>query len=579
MKKFILIFIPLLLFVFSGCSDSNKKHNEMNEEKDIIADRYINNKDGSVTDRETGLQWMRCSLGQSWDGNTCLGDTQKYSWDEANKAATDHFFADKNWRLPTIEELDSLVSCSSGRRDFFKKTSSGEPYGGNCQGDFLKPSINTKAFPNTMDSWYWSSSSNMEDENYAWNLSFYYGSIESSYKTNELHVRLVRIEPVTSKYIKLDENGQQLPESASSWSCIKDNDTGLIWEKKTENGGLTDLNNTYTWFNPNPEVNGGFEGYPDRGSCTESGCDTRAYVEAVNNKGLCGAHDWRIPTIEELNTLVYCSSGEREAWPPGQWGGKCMGDHQKPTIDSAYFPSTPEWSWFWSSSPSANNSDLVWGIDFDNGSGNYSSKGKSNHIRLVRSEISGSRYTKLDDNGNPLPDSATSWSCVQDNEKGIIWEEKSKDEGLRYFNNTYSWFNPVAESNGGFEGYQNKGNCTGSACDTHAYAEAINSKGLCGAHDWRIPTIEELNTLVYCGPGDRDTWHPGQWSGKCMGDYQKPTINSDYFPNTPEWSWFWSSSPSANYSNLVWGVHFGNGYIDYNGKNRSEHVRLLRSKN
>lgn len=34
---------------------------------------YIDNGDGTVTDTRTGLTWMRCALGQTWDGSTCVG--------------------------------------------------------------------------------------------------------------------------------------------------------------------------------------------------------------------------------------------------------------------------------------------------------------------------------------------------------------------------------------------------------------------------------------------------------------------------------------------------------------------------
>jgi hypothetical protein len=33
-------------------------------------------------------------------------------------------------------------------------------------------------------------------------------------------------------YTKLDENGNSLPDDAASWLMVKDNVTGLVWEKK-----------------------------------------------------------------------------------------------------------------------------------------------------------------------------------------------------------------------------------------------------------------------------------------------------------------------------------------------------------
>ena len=39
--------------------------------------------DGTVQDTKTGLTWMRCSLGQSWDGVSCTGAAIKMNWSRA----------------------------------------------------------------------------------------------------------------------------------------------------------------------------------------------------------------------------------------------------------------------------------------------------------------------------------------------------------------------------------------------------------------------------------------------------------------------------------------------------------------
>ena len=105
-------------------------------------------------------------------------------------------------------------------------------------------------------------------------------------------------------------------------------------------------------------------------------------------------------------------------------------------------------------------------------------------------------FTKIDANGNALPASATSWSCVQDNVTGLVWEVKSDDGGLRDKDNTYTWYNPDPNTNGGIAGTQNGGTCTGSACDTYSFVQTINSQGLCGFNDWRLPWPEELRSIV-----------------------------------------------------------------------------------
>lgn len=105
--------------------------------------------------------------------------------------------------------------------------------------------------------------------------------------------------------------GTQLGGKAKDWACTRDNLTGLVWEVKTTNGGLRDMTNSYSWYNPDTSTNDGFSGYQDNGLCTGGiACDTYSYVNAVNAKKLCGKTDWRMPSIEEMIGIVdYSSNG------------------------------------------------------------------------------------------------------------------------------------------------------------------------------------------------------------------------------------------------------------------------------
>ena len=124
----------------------------------LIAGRYLNNGDGTVTDVRTGLQWMRFSLGQNWVGGTCLGEPATYSWQDALNAAEilnrygGGYAGHRDWGLPFEGGLLSLVYCSSGRPDTCNDT------GKICEGDYLRPTIDKRAFPNTPSSYFWSAS-------------------------------------------------------------------------------------------------------------------------------------------------------------------------------------------------------------------------------------------------------------------------------------------------------------------------------------------------------------------------------------------------------------------------------------
>lgn len=176
-------------------------------------------------------------------------------------------------------------------------------------------------------------------------------------------------------FTRLNANGDEQDADADTWSCVRDNVTGLVWEVKTDDGTFQDKDFTYSWFSE--EVNGGFEGDETgaSGTCLLTNCNTSAYVQAVNAQGLCGFYDWRLPTHHELFSLMH------------------LGIAADVAIDEDYFPNTGEVSsvplWYWTSVPSADgvNSDdaqNAWALDFDSGVDNFLNKSTAGRVRLVR---------------------------------------------------------------------------------------------------------------------------------------------------------------------------------------------------
>jgi hypothetical protein len=172
-------------------------------------------------------------------------------------------------------------------------------------------------------------------------------------------------------------------------------------------------------------------------------------------------------------------------------------------------------------------------------------------------------YTKLDAAGQPLEDQGSiytiePWTCVRDNVTNLVWEVKTIDGGLRDQGHTYSWHNPDPQQNGGAPGTRNGGDCAGgAACDTHAYVAAVNEEGLCGHSDWRMPTRNELRSIV---------------------DYRAsfPAIDANHFPNTVALS-YWSADPNPTYPAYAWHTDFRFGLANYYYfKNGPKPVRLVR---
>ena len=144
---------------------------------------FIDNKNGTVTFKTSGLTWQQCAVGQNWTGTTCNGNAKKMNWGEAMKL-TSNFAGYNDWHLPTKDELMTLVECSDDQYN----------QDGSCKNYNLtnKPTINKMAFPNTNSSVFWASSSFVNLSYYAWGVYFSSGHPYYYIKFNKGNVRLVR---------------------------------------------------------------------------------------------------------------------------------------------------------------------------------------------------------------------------------------------------------------------------------------------------------------------------------------------------------------------------------------------------
>ncbi|WYD80496.1 MAG: DUF1566 domain-containing protein [Candidatus Electrothrix gigas] len=145
--------------------------------------RYIDNLDGTISDTQTGLMWKRCSEGQA-EINCEEGKVKKYQWNDAVQRFKNVEYADyKDWRLPTIDELKTLVYCSNGVKD---------KDNGKCNDGSEKPTINQQAFPNTPVTIYWSGSPVANYSDFAWCVNFSSVYSYANFRNFDFAVRLVR---------------------------------------------------------------------------------------------------------------------------------------------------------------------------------------------------------------------------------------------------------------------------------------------------------------------------------------------------------------------------------------------------
>lgn len=194
-------------------------------------------------------------------------------------------------------------------------------------------------------------------------------------------------------------------------------------------------------------------------------------------------------------------------------------------------------------------------------------------VKQGASSTMGRDYTKIANDGSELPASATlgsnptDWACTRDNVTGLIWEVKVNDAAhLRHSGHSYTWYDTDTAINGGIAGtVGNTSTCAntlgGQPCNTSNFRAAVNAltgaNRLCGATDWRLPTANELQSLV---------------------DYQRliPAIDITWFPNTPAALYYWSGENYVPDASSAWVVNFNSGSLSDNYKLNNRQVRLVR---
>lgn len=146
--------------------------------------KFVDNRDGTATDRSAGLMWSRCVAGQKFNLITCEGVGKKYNWEEASVVAKKSSLAGySDWRVPSPQEFKSIIQCASGvGADGFC----------NFNSNPIPPFVNVDIFPNSYNGVWTNNKSSCGSSYYECADVLVYGQVDSYNVVSGYPVYLVR---------------------------------------------------------------------------------------------------------------------------------------------------------------------------------------------------------------------------------------------------------------------------------------------------------------------------------------------------------------------------------------------------
>ena len=106
------------------------------------------------------------------DGGRCRGEADCDTHAYVQAMNKQNYCGHSDWSLPTREQMQTLVNLENGNSG---------------------TTINKQYFPQTIPSWYWTSSDNIDSNKFAWYVLFRNGVELNDLKERAKHIRLVRL--------------------------------------------------------------------------------------------------------------------------------------------------------------------------------------------------------------------------------------------------------------------------------------------------------------------------------------------------------------------------------------------------
>ncbi len=253
--------------------------------------RFEDNDDQTITDKLTGLVWTK-------DAHPSGGyKTWQQALDFIKTLNGMRYLGYSDWRLPNINELESLVN---------KQTN-------------LVAWLHEQGFSNVQVDYYWTSSTYASYTSYAWSVGMYSGIIAGHSKADGSYVwpvRSGRMEastlPKTGQTACYDHSGSAIVCSQTGQDGELQAGAALPNPRFADNGDqtMTDRLTGLVW---NKQGNS-----PGPAACipgtNKTWQDALSYVKCLNKNNYQGKSDWRLPNRNELASLVNHGQPNSAAW-------------------------------------------------------------------------------------------------------------------------------------------------------------------------------------------------------------------------------------------------------------------------
>ena len=407
-------------------------------------DKFVDNKDGTVTDPRDGLIWKRCAEGSEFNGSSCSTGGTWMKWDDATKAAkVSSFIGKSDWKLPTSKQLSAVVDID-------------------CGGDAVRQKVyaasNMIAHPMETSNFsrgnFWTSSVNPGGVTV---VSFYYGYRRDHEASDGAFVRLVR-EPREDSN-KQDELNRISKAKAESY--FFDNRTNLMW-RKCAMGRY--------WDNEQRMCLG-----------DEVSAPWLDMAEIVSKDTFASFNDWRLPTEAELRGLIEDRKYERCS----QLVGRVR----------SLFPdgSLNEQLWLLDNSSDMQSPTTAY-LNFDHSYCGYINKSYRSHAK----------FTALLVRGGTIPDAWKIALSKTSQSQAVV--DQSKKAGAAYWNGVDSKINDFFSSGANASSGASSNSGSNSKVDwtitseenggglAHWYTKKYNAKCTSGRKSGQLITIHLLKS-------------------------------------------------------------------------------------